>query len=81
MGELELAVGIFLVFNVNFNFVTDLEVGVVAKFGSGDDAVGFEADVHDHFARVDGNDGSHNHSLFVNGLERLGVEVFQVLFF
>ena len=77
MGKLHLAVGIFLAFNVNLDFVTDLEVVVVAEFGSVDDAVGLEADVDNHLAVVDGNHLTSDHIALLERLERLGVNIFQ----
>ena len=77
VGELELAVGVFLAFHIDFDFVADLEVGIVTKLGGVDDTVGLEADVDHDFAGVDGNDLTHNDGVFVNGLEGLAVELFQ----
>ena len=69
MGELELAVGVFLAFHVNFDLVTDFEVGVVTKFGSVDHTVGFEADVDHHLAAADGDDLTHDNGVLINGFE------------
>ena len=81
MGKLHLAVGIFLAFNVNLDFVTDFEVVVVAEFGSVDDTVGFEADVQDNFAVIDRHHFTLDHIVLFDGFERFRVEIFQTGFF
>ena len=73
MRELHLTVGIFLAFDIDFHFVADLEVAVVAEFGSVDDAVGLEADVEDHFAVVDGDHLAGDDVTLLDGLEGLGI--------
>ncbi len=80
VGELELAVGIFLAFHVDFDFVADLEIGVVTKFGSVDDAVGLETDVDNHLAGVDGDNFTHDNGVLVDRLEGLGVKILQAGF-
>jgi len=71
VAEHELAVGIFLALDVDFDFVAGLEVGVVAKFAGGDDTVALGADVDDGFAVVDGDDGALDDFLLGEGVEAL----------
>ena len=75
MGELHLAVGVLLAFDIDFNLVADFEILVVAQFGGVDDAVGFETDVEDHLAVVDGDHLAGDDVALFNGLEGLGVGI------
>ena len=81
MGKLHLAVGVFLAFHVNFNFVTDFEVAVVAQFGCVDDTVGLESDVENYLAVVDGHHLAGDHIALLNGFEGFGVSIFQTSLF
>ena len=56
--EDELAVGTFLVLNVDFNLVAHLQVGVGTEFSNRDNTIRLEADVDDHFAVGDGHHGA-----------------------
>ena len=71
--EDELSFFVFLIFDVNLYFVPDFEVGVVAEFADGDDAVALVADVDDHFALVDGDDLSLDDLMVVDAGEALFV--------
>ena len=69
MREDKLALLVFLIFNVDFNGVADLQVGVVAEFADGDDAVALVANVDHYFALVHGNDSAVHHLVFTDFVE------------
>ena len=56
--EDELAVGTFLVLNVDFNLVAHLQVGVGTEFSNRDNTIRLEADVDHDLAVSDGHHGA-----------------------
>ncbi len=48
----------------HFDFVANLQILHVVKFGERNDAFGFVADVHEHFARTDFQDAAFNDAAF-----------------
>ncbi len=69
----ELALLVFLVFDEHFNYVANLDVGVVAEFVHGDDTVRLVADVNHSLTLVEGDDGTFDYVFVLNGVERLVV--------
>lgn len=70
VGEDELTLLVFLVFDEYLYSVADFDVGVVAEFAHGDDAVALVADVNHCFALVQGDDGTFDYILVLDGVER-----------
>ena len=64
VGEKQLAVGVFLALDVDFNLVAHFEIGVVAQFGGGDDTVALESDVDNGLTVADADDGTFDNFLF-----------------
>ena len=60
LGEDDHAFLVFEAFDEDFDFVADFEVFDVFEFVGGDDAFGFVADVHEHFAGTDFEDAAFN---------------------
>lgn len=79
VAEHQLAFLVLLVLDEYLYGVADLEVGVVAEFGDGDDAVGLVTDVNHHFALVDGDDGTFDYLFVLDRVERLVVGRGEVL--
>jgi len=76
VGENELTFLVFLIFDVNLNFVADGEFGVVAELADGDDAVALVANVDDNLALVDADDGAFHDIVVVDTREALLVSLF-----
>ena len=77
--EYELATLVFLIVNVNFNHVTHLQVGVVAEFAYGDDAIALVADVYNNLALVDRDNRTFHNLVLVDTAK--GAVVGFLLFF
>ena len=75
VAEHQLAVGVLLALDVDFNLVASLEVGVVAHLADGDDAVALGSDVDDDLAVSDGHDGTLDDFLLGESVEALLVGV------
>ena len=73
--EDQLTLPVFLILNVDFHLIADLEIGVVAEFRHGHDAVRFVADVDHHFALVHRCDGAHHYFLVLHGSQCLVVRL------
>ena len=69
--ENQLAFGVLLVLDEDFHGVADLDVGVVAEFVHGDDAVALVSDVNHSLALVESDDGTFDYILVLDGVERL----------
>ena len=69
----KLALAVFLVFDEDFHLVADFDVGVVAEFAHGDDAVGFVVDVNHGFALVECDDGTFDYFFVFYRVERFFV--------
>ena len=78
MRKQQLPCNIFLIFNVNFNFVTNLQFRIVAEFVHLDHTIAFKADVYDNFAVGHGNDSTFNHFVILDCTECLIVSIFQL---
>ena len=79
VGDDELTFAVLSALNEHFHLITDLEVRVVAEFGSRDDTFALGADVHHYFAFVDGGDHTFHHFVFSDlgeGLLVLGKSLF-----
>jgi len=70
VGEDELALLVFLVFDEYLYGVADFDVGVVAELAHGNDAIALVADVNHSFALVKGDDGTFDYILVLDGVER-----------
>ena len=71
---------VFLVFNVNLNLVTNLQVGVVTELRSRNDTIALVADVNNHFLLVDRDDSSLDNFVILN-LVQCVVVGFRLIFF
>ncbi len=75
VAEHQLAVAVLLALDIDLNLVAGLQVGVVAQFAGGDDAVALGSHVHHGLAVVDGDDGALDDILLREGVEALLVGV------
>ena len=73
----QLAVLVFLSFDENGNDIAFLQVRVVSEFTRTDDAFRFVANVDNNFLLGNGNDGSVNHFLFLDQVQRILVSSLQ----
>ena len=79
MRKDELALLVFLIFDVNLHGVTYLQVGVVAEFAYGDDAIALVADVYNNLALVDRDNRTFHNLVLVDTAK--GAVVGFLLFF
>ncbi len=61
MRENKLTSLVILIFNEYLNYIAYLDVGIVAEFTHGDDAIALVADVNHCLTLVEGNNGSFNY--------------------
>ena len=61
VGKDELSLLVLCILYIDFHFVTDFEVGIVAELRSCDDALALAADGNDDFALADGGDFSFDY--------------------
>ena len=71
---------IFLRFDVNFYFVTDLQFGIVTEFVHWNDTVWFVTDVYNNFAFVHCDYSTFNHVVCIDLVQCLVVGFFLVFF-
>ena len=76
--EDELAIGAFLVLNVDFHLVAHLQVRAGAELCNRDDAVRLEADVDDHFAVGDGHHSAFDDLVVSDLAHGAGVLLFEL---
>ena len=76
----QLAVAVFGGIHVNLHLVADLQIGIVAELGVGDDALALVADVHQYLAFGDTRDGAFDHFADVDVRERFVVSCGNLLF-
>ena len=75
VAQHELTVAVLLALDIDLNLVAGLQVGVVAQFAGGDDAVALGSHVHHGLAVVDGDDGTLDDILLGEGVEALLIGV------
>ncbi len=73
--EDKLAFTVFLVLDEYLYLVADFDVGVVAEFAHGDDAVGFVVDVNHSLTLVESDNGTFDYFFVFNRVERFFVSV------
>ncbi len=63
MGQDQLAFFVFLIFDEDFYSVADFNIGIVAEFADGNNAVALVADVNHCFALVERDNGTFDYFL------------------
>ncbi len=76
MGENQLALAVLCVLDEDVDLVADREFRIVAEFVDADNTFALVADVDDHFALVESDDGTFDHFVLSDAGKRLAVALF-----
>ena len=75
----QLAFLVFLVFYVNLNLVTDLQIWIVTEFRSRNDTIALVTDVNNHFFLVERDNSTLYNLVLLNLVQGFVISLFKVL--